>query len=53
MKKYMAQNPDFVREIDEAIREKLYGGATVGNITAADDDSAQAADDGFDGDFDE
>ena len=37
VKKYMAQNPDFVKEIDGLIREKLYGGVVIGNITAADD----------------
>ncbi len=30
VKKYLIDNPDFAQEVDRQIREKIYGGATIG-----------------------
>ena len=38
VKKYMLENPEFTADIDRQIREKIYGGAVVGNIVSADDE---------------
>ncbi|MGN1098391.1 MAG: recombinase RecA [Clostridia bacterium] len=47
VKKYMLENPEFTADIDRQIREKLYGGAVVGNITAADDGEEKVSEEEF------
>ena len=48
VKKYMAQNPEFVKEIDRLIREKLYSGVSMDAITAATDDDIPESEGGED-----
>ena len=46
VKKYLLDNPEFAREIDRQIREKIYGGATVASHYSDDDgDVSESAED--------